>query len=131
MPALFAYLIAVGLLLGGGYGALSWLAAAEPIKVVAKAKSKPPSPPHDEANAEPASSSASPPEAVRSEENALAIDNSDHAAAASSDQPPSPCRFCQATSRRPRPPLRPQSQDRRSGGIFGKPATVPKSARWR
>src|ERR1700744_237199 len=38
MPALFAYLIAVGLLLGGGYGALSWLAAPEPVKVVAKAK---------------------------------------------------------------------------------------------
>jgi hypothetical protein len=43
MPALFAYLIAVGLLLGGGYGALSWLAAPEPVKVVAKAKQKPPS----------------------------------------------------------------------------------------
>jgi hypothetical protein len=41
MPALFAYLIVVGLLLGGGYGALSWLAAPEPVKVVAKAKSKP------------------------------------------------------------------------------------------
>jgi hypothetical protein len=38
MPALFAYLIAVGFLLGGGYGALSWLAAPEPVKVVAKAK---------------------------------------------------------------------------------------------
>lgn len=38
MPALFAYLIAVGLLLGGGYGALSWLAAPEPVKLVAKAK---------------------------------------------------------------------------------------------
>jgi hypothetical protein len=41
MPALFAYLITVGLLLGGGYGALSWLAAPEPAKVVAKAKPKP------------------------------------------------------------------------------------------
>ena len=44
MPALFAYLIAVGLLLGGGFGALSWRAAPEPVKVAAKAK--PPSPPH-------------------------------------------------------------------------------------
>lgn len=43
MPALFAYLIAVGFLLGGGYGALSWLAAPEPVKVVAQTKQKPPS----------------------------------------------------------------------------------------
>jgi hypothetical protein len=28
MPALFAYLIAVALLLGGGYGALNWLCRA-------------------------------------------------------------------------------------------------------
>jgi hypothetical protein len=41
MPALFAYLIAVGLLLGGGYGALSWLAEPERPKVVAKVKPKP------------------------------------------------------------------------------------------
>ena len=46
MPALLAYLIAVGLLLGGGYGTLSWLAAPEPVRVAAKAKSKPPSQPH-------------------------------------------------------------------------------------
>lgn len=45
MPALFAYLIAVALLLGGGYGALNWLATPEPVKVVAKAKPAPP-PPH-------------------------------------------------------------------------------------
>ena len=50
MPALFAYLVAVGLLLGGGYGALSWLAAPEPVKVVVKAKPKPP--PRDEASSE-------------------------------------------------------------------------------
>jgi len=62
MPALFAYLIAVGLLLGGGYGALSWLAAPEPVKVAAKAKSKPPSPPHYAANSEPISGEATPPE---------------------------------------------------------------------
>jgi hypothetical protein len=40
MPALFGYLIAVGLLLGGGYGALSWLTTPEPVKVVAKAPPK-------------------------------------------------------------------------------------------
>jgi hypothetical protein len=59
MPALFAYLIALGLLLGGGYGALSWLAAPEPVKVAAKAKSKPPSPPH---RADAISREISPPE---------------------------------------------------------------------
>jgi hypothetical protein len=54
MPALFAYLIAVGLLLGGGYGALTWLAAPEPVKVVARAKPIPR--PHlDDANRETAS----------------------------------------------------------------------------
>jgi hypothetical protein len=64
MPALFAYLIAVALLLGGGYGALSWLAAPEPVKVAAKAKSK--RPPHHDyrpesygANVEPGAAPAS------------------------------------------------------------------------
>jgi hypothetical protein len=42
MPALFAYVIAIGLLLGGGYGTLSWLAAPEPVKVAARIKAKPP-----------------------------------------------------------------------------------------
>jgi hypothetical protein len=54
MPALFAYLIAIGLLLGGGYGALTWLAAPEPVKVVAKAKPTP-RPHFDEASRETAS----------------------------------------------------------------------------
>jgi hypothetical protein len=40
LPALFAYLVALTLLLGGGYGALTWLAAPEPVKVVAKVKPK-------------------------------------------------------------------------------------------
>src|ERR1700730_8330376 len=39
MPAWFAYLIALGLLFGAGYGALNWL-AEPPVKVAAKAKSK-------------------------------------------------------------------------------------------
>jgi hypothetical protein len=36
MPALFGYLCALCLLLGGGYGALSWLAAPETAHVVTK-----------------------------------------------------------------------------------------------
>jgi hypothetical protein len=63
MPALFAYLIAVGLLLGGGYGALSWLAAPEPVKVVAQAKQKPPST-HTASASAPASAKVSPPQVV-------------------------------------------------------------------
>jgi hypothetical protein len=41
MPALFGYLCALCLLLGGGYGALSWLTAPEPAHVVTKTKAKP------------------------------------------------------------------------------------------
>jgi hypothetical protein len=40
MPAFFAYLIALCLLLGGGYGALNWLAAPELANVAAKARPK-------------------------------------------------------------------------------------------
>jgi hypothetical protein len=40
MPALLAYLVALGLLLGGGFGALTWLAAPEPLRVVTKARPK-------------------------------------------------------------------------------------------
>jgi hypothetical protein len=65
MPALFAYLIAVVLLLGGGYGALNWLAAPEPVKVVAKANPKPP-PSHDEDDSG-ASTQPNPPQANLSE----------------------------------------------------------------
>ena len=77
MPALFAYLIAVGLLLGGGYGALSWLAAPEPVKVVAKAKPKPP--PHYEASSE----------ATPFEASSLASNDNNHAVPASSEPPSS------------------------------------------
>lgn len=91
MPALFAYLIAVALLLGGGYGALSWLAAPEPVKVVAKATPKPP-PAHDADNSEPAaaearSSKANPADAGKPEVASKAeIDNSDKVKAASADK---------------------------------------------
>jgi hypothetical protein len=78
MPALFAYLIAVGILLGGGYGALSWLAAPEPVKVVARAKPKPK--PHYE---------ATPPEASSSDTSSAAIKDNDDAASGSNDRPPS------------------------------------------
>ena len=43
MPALFAYLCALCVLLGGGYGALNWLAAPEPgiLAKAPKAKQRP------------------------------------------------------------------------------------------
>jgi hypothetical protein len=85
MPALFAYLIAVGLLLGGGYGALSWLGAPEPAKVVA-AKAKPKPTPHYEANPEAASSEASSSAESVSEPSSSARDS---AASGASEQPPS------------------------------------------
>lgn len=62
MPALFGYLIAVALLLGGGYGALDWLATPEPVKVVAKAK-QPAPPPHYADDIGPSSTQAVPPQA--------------------------------------------------------------------
>jgi hypothetical protein len=77
MPALFAYLIAVGLLLGGGYGALSWLAAPEPVKVVA-AKVK----------AKPLPSYATSPEASSSDLSPASIGDRDHVASDSNAQPP-------------------------------------------
>jgi hypothetical protein len=75
MPALFAYLIAVGLLLGGGYGALNWLAAPEPAKVVAKAKPK--SPPRYEASSQ----------APSSETSSLTVSDSVQTASGSNVQP--------------------------------------------
>ena len=111
MPALFAYLLAVGLLLGGGYGALSWLAAPEPVKVVAKAKPKPPS--RDEASSDAtllASSSAT-----------------DQAASLSNDQPPpAPSEPIVAPSERGAPPqLSEPSQAQQTGA---NPEIVPAEA---
>jgi hypothetical protein len=77
MPALFAYLIALGILLGGGYGALNWLAAPEPVKVAAKAKPKSSS--DDHASPQVTATQASPP----------APKDSDQAAANSNDRPSS------------------------------------------
>ena len=111
MPALFAYLLAVGLLLGGGYGALSWLAAPEPVKVVAKAKPKPP--PHDETSSEAAllaSSSAT-----------------DHGASQSNDKPsPAPSEPIVAASEQgAAPQLSEPSQAQQTGA---NPKIVPAEA---
>jgi hypothetical protein len=80
MPALFAYVIAIGLLLGGGYGALSWLAAPEPVKVAARVKAKPPQ--RSEAAAETPSAVTSPNHADNDDKTAP-----DKAITASNDQP--------------------------------------------
>jgi len=90
MPALFAYLIAVGLLLGGGYGALSWLAAPEPVKVVAKAKPRPPSPAHYTGNYQADSEPAATQESSRPEPGSQGVGVSDSIKTASNDQPASP-----------------------------------------
>jgi hypothetical protein len=94
MPAFFAYLIAVGLLVGGGYGALNWLAEPATVKVVAKAKPRPPSPVRYTGNYkpdfEPASTQPLTPEASRSEPGSQSIGDGDRMKAASNNQPSSP-----------------------------------------
>jgi hypothetical protein len=84
MPALFAYLIAVGLLLGGGYGALNWLAAPEPVKVAARAKPAP----HREARPEATSQAAE--DSGASSAGPGKSSGSDEVAARSNEVPPSP-----------------------------------------
>ncbi|MDB5611738.1 MAG: hypothetical protein JWP25_8638 [Bradyrhizobium sp.] len=81
MPALFAYLVAVGLLLGGGYGALSWLAAPEPVKMAARAKPAP----HREAKPETTSRAAE-----DSGTSSVSSSGSAEAAENSNEVPPSP-----------------------------------------
>lgn len=83
MPALFAYMIAVGLLLGGGYGALSWLAAPEPVKVLAKAKPRP----HSEASRDTASAAPDSPQITNISNAAALASESDKPASASNNQP--------------------------------------------
>jgi len=83
MPALFAYLIAVGILLGGGYGALTWLAAPEPVKVVAKVKPKQVPHPDYEGGSEAGSSVAR-----ASAASAPSANDGDHAASAANVPPP-------------------------------------------
>jgi hypothetical protein len=94
MPALFAYLIAIGLLLGGGYGALSWLAAPEPVKVALKVNPK--SLFREQAKSEARSSEPIPP----------AVDDSDRAASGSTatiskENQPSPQSRPSATATEP------------------------------
>jgi hypothetical protein len=90
MPLLFAYLIAVGILLGGGYGALSWLAAPEPVKVAAKARSKPP--PHHDYRRDAYGGSAEPTAVAASDSAAIppAVSNSDRAPSTAHVDAPSP-----------------------------------------
>jgi hypothetical protein len=82
MPALFAYMIAVGFLLGGGYGALNWLAAPEPVKVAARVKAKPPQ--RSEAAAETPLAATSP---NPTDKNEKAAPDSDKTVTTSNDQP--------------------------------------------
>lgn len=84
MPALFAYMIAVGLLIGGGYEALSWLAAPEPVKVAARVKAKPPQ--RFEAAPETPVAATSP---NPTDKNDNAAPDSHKTVTASNDQPPS------------------------------------------
>lgn len=83
MPALFAYMIAVGLLLGGGYGALTWLAAPEPVKVLAKAKPRP----HPEASRDTGSAAPDSPQITNNSNAAALASESDKPASASNNQP--------------------------------------------
>jgi hypothetical protein len=121
MPALFAYLIAVGLLLGGGYGALNWLAAPEPVKVVAKAKAK--SPPHHEASFE----------ATPFEASSLAINDNNHAVPASTE--PSSLSQSEANvaaseeGARPQPPEPSQVQQTRAAHAEVSPAESKQEVR--
>jgi hypothetical protein len=112
MPALFAYLVAVGLLLGGGYGALNWLAAPEPIKAAAKAKAKPPP------------RYAASPEASPSEPNSLSINDGDHTASDSNIESPSPRARMEASEQATRAmPLTPpqDEQSRSADKVFSPP----------
>jgi hypothetical protein len=84
MPALFAYLIALCLLFGAGYGALSWL-AEPPVKVAAKSKSK--SQPSYQVRPQQAAEAS--PQASKSDDSSVAPKSSSdyEMASSSSDQP--------------------------------------------
>ncbi len=115
MPALFAYLIAVALLLGGGYGALNWLATPEPMKVVAKAQPAPPRYADDNGSPTPANppqaslTEAAKPEAIsKPEVGTDQVKKASNEAASSSNE---------AASSDQKPPASPSSQPQQ-------PATV-------
>jgi hypothetical protein len=90
MPALFAYLIALGLLFGAGYGALNWL-AEPPAKMAAKANSKSKSQPSYQV--QPHQVAEASPQASKSDDSSVAPKssaNDDEMASSSSDQQISP-----------------------------------------
>jgi hypothetical protein len=116
MPALLSYLIAVTLLLGGGYGALNWLATPEPVKVAAKTAPKP-SPPHYTDNSKPDSTNAQSPQVTPPEPGKPEFSGNDQAKvtangkavdgkAVGSDPPPA------ASSPQPEPPVAASQQKR-------------------
>jgi hypothetical protein len=90
MPALFAYLLALSLLFGAGYGALNWLAQPEPVKVAAKAKSKTKSQPAYQAPSQEVAEAA--PQAGKSDETSASPKSSgsvhDEASASRNQQVP-------------------------------------------
>src|SRR6202045_3812059 len=104
MPALFAYLLAVGILLGGGYGALSWLAAPEPVKVAAKNKPKPSPHYHASPQVTASASQASPP----------APKDSDQAVTNSNDRPSSLQSEARAASEPGAQPQTPVAEDQQN-----------------
>jgi hypothetical protein len=115
MPALLSYLIAVTLLLGGGYGALNWLATPEPVKVAAKTAPKP-SPPHYTDNSKPDSTNAQSPQVTPPEPGKPEFSGNDQAKvtangkavdgkAVGSDPPPA------ASSPQPEPPVAASQQE--------------------
>jgi len=120
MPALFAYLIAVALLLGGGYGALSWLTTPEPVKVVATATPKPPAP-HYADNASPVPTQADAPQVTAPEPSKPEqskpvpskpeVSGTDQLKAAANDEPVSSDPPLSASSSQPNPPAAPSQQE--------------------
>jgi hypothetical protein len=91
MPGLVAYLIALCLLLGGGAGALHWLAAPEPAMIAAKSDPKTKSRSSQRRPAEPATAALS---ATTSEPDSAsaqtASDDIDTTASTASIEPPAP-----------------------------------------
>ena len=120
MPALFAYLIAVALLLGGGYGALNWLTTPEPVKVVATATPKPPAP-HYADNASPVPTQADAPQVTAPEPSKPEqskpvpskpeVSGTDQLKAAANDEPVSSDPPLSASSSQPNPPAAPSQQE--------------------
>ena len=114
MPALFAYLIAVALLLGGGYGALSWLTTPEPVKVVATATPKPPAP-HYADNASPVPTQADAPQVTAPEpskpEQSKPVPSKPEVSGTDQVKPVSSDPLPSASSLQPNPPAAPSQRE--------------------